>query len=141
MNYTKHGFEIDVVGGSVKTARYAGIDVKRTTLRTVLVSGGFCGLAGFINVSGISHTISAGTAGGKGFTAIIVAWLGKFNIWVMGLISFMLQFLSKGAVQIASQFNLNEYVADIIIGIILFFIIGSEFFSTYRVVFNRKEKK
>ena len=141
MNYTKQGYEIDVVGESENTARYAGIDVKKTTLRTVFLSAGICAVAGFLNVSGISHTISAQTAGGKGFTAIIVAWLGKFNVWVMMLISFMLQFLSKGAVQIASQFNLNEYIADILIGIILFFIIASEFFSSYRIVFKKKEEK
>lgn len=138
---SKQGYEIAVVGESKRTAKYAGINVDKTILRTVMISGGICAIAGFLNVAGISHTISANTAGGKGFTAIIVAWLGKFNVIVMGLISFMLQFLSKGATQIASDFNLNDYIADIIIAIILFFIIGADFFANYKIVSKNKEEK
>ena len=96
--------------------------------------GAICGLAGFIAVAGASHTISTSTAGGRGFTAIIVAWLAQFNTFVMILISFLLVFLQKGAIQIASQFNLNDYASNIITGIILFFILGSEFFINYRVI-------
>ena len=82
----------------------------------------------------LSHTISTSTAGGRGFTAIIVAWLAQFNTFVMILISFLLVFLQKGAIQIASQFNLNDYASNIITGIILFFILGSEFFINYRII-------
>ena len=89
----------------------------------------------------ISHTLSSSTAGGKGFTAIIVVWLGKFNVIAMALISFMLQFFSKGAMQIASDFNLNDYIANIVTAIILFFIIASEFFCNYSIVINKKEEK
>ena len=138
---SKQGYEIAVVGESKKTAKYAGINVDKTVLRTVMLSGAICAIAGFLNVTGISHTISANTAGGKGFTAIIVAWLGKFNVVVMGLISFMLQFLAKGATQIASDFNLNDYIADIIIAIIIFFIIGADFFTNYKIVSKNKEDK
>ena len=98
------------------------------------ISGAICGMAGFIEVAGVSHTISTSTAGGRGFTAIIVAWLAQFNTFVMILISFLLVFLQKGATQIASQFNLNDYASNIITGIILFFILGSEFFINYRVI-------
>ena len=90
-------------------------------------------------MSGASHTISTSTAGGRGFTAIIVAWLAQFNTFVMILISFLLVFLQQGAIQIATQFNLNDYASEIITGIILFFILSSEFFINYRVILrNRK---
>ena len=131
---TKHGFEIAVVGESENTARYAGISVKKIIMRTMCLSGAICGLSGFLAVSGASHTISTTTAGGRGFTAIIVAWLAKFNTFVMIVISFLLVFLEKGASQIASQYNLNEYASKVITGIILFFILGSEFFINYRIV-------
>ncbi len=134
LKYSKQGYEITVVGDSINTARYAGINVKKVTIRTMAISGAICGLAGFIAVSGASHTISTSTAGGRGFTAIIVAWLAQFNTFVMILISFLLVFLQKGAIQIASQFNLNDYASNIITGIILFFILGSEFFINYRVI-------
>ena len=134
LKYTKQGYEISVVGDSENTARYAGINVKQVTIRTMAISGAICGLAGFIAVAGASHTISTSTAGGRGFTAIIVAWLAQFNTFVMILISFLLVFLQKGAIQIASQFNLNDYASNIITGIILFFILGSEFFINYRII-------
>ncbi len=140
LKYSKQGYEITVVGDSVNTARYAGINVKKVTIRTMAISGAICGLAGFIAVAGASHSISSSTAGGRGFTAIIVAWLAKFNTFVMIAIAFLLVFLEKGSIQIASQFNLNDYASSIITGIILFFILGSEFFINYRVIFrNAKE--
>jgi len=134
LKYSKQGYEITVVGDSENTARYAGINVKKVTIRTMAISGAICGLAGFIAVAGSSHTISTSTAGGRGFTAIIVAWLAQFNTFVMILISLLLVFLQKGAIQIASQFNLNDYASNIITGIILFFILGSEFFINYRLI-------
>ncbi len=138
LKYSKHGYEISVVGNSPNTAKYAGISVGRVFIRTMLLSGAVCGLAGFIAVSGASHTISTSTAGGRGFTAIIVAWLAKFNTLVMLLISLLLVFLEKGAIEIATQYNLNDYASEMITGIILFFILGSEFFINYKIIFRTK---
>ena len=137
---SKHGYEISVVGESENTARYAGINVSKVFIRTMCISGAIAGLAGFIAVSGISHTISTDTAGGRGFTAIIVAWLAKFNTFTMILISVLLIFLEKGADEIASQFDLNDYASKIITGIILFFILGSEFFINYRLIIGREKE-
>ena len=141
LKYTKHGYEISVVGASENTARYAGMQVGKVTIRTMLLSGGICGLAGFMAVAGASHTISVSTAGGKGFTAIIVAWLAKFNSFTMLLISLLLAFLEGGAKEIASKCKLNDYASQMVTGIILFFILGSEFFINYRLVFRKSEKE
>ncbi len=141
LKYSKQGYEIAVVGDSENTARYAGINVKKVIIRTMLISGAICGLSGFVAVSGASHTISTSTAGGRGFTAIIVAWLAKFNTFTMILISLLLVFLDKGAIEIASKYDLNDYVSSMITGIILFFILGSEFFINYRMIFRRSHKE
>ncbi|MCI5898009.1 MAG: ABC transporter permease [Anaerovoracaceae bacterium] len=141
LKHSKHGYEITVIGDSENTARYAGIDVAKVIVRTMLVSGAIAGLSGFIAVAGASHTISVNTAGGRGFTAIIVAWLAKFNTFTMIAISFLLVFLQQGACEIASRFNLNDYASQMITGIILFFILGSEFFINYRLVFRGKMSK
>lgn len=138
---SKHGYEISVVGASENTARYAGISVKWVIIRTMIISGAICGLAGFIGVAGVDHTISTGTAGGRGFTAIIVAWMSKFNTYVMLLVAFFLVFLDQGAKEIASNFNLNEYASEVIVGIILFFLIGCEFFINYRLIFRNSKKE
>ena len=141
LRYTKHGYEIAVVGESVRTASYAGINVSKVIIRTMLLSGMLCGVTGFLIVGGQDQTIATNTARGNGFTAIIVAWMAKFNAFYMALISALLIFLEKGAIEIASSYhNLNEYAADIITGIILFFIIGSEFFINYRLIFRGRQK-
>ncbi len=138
MEYSKMGYETKVVGESEATAKYAGINVGKTIRRNAFISGAIAGLSGFVAVSGVSHTISKTTAGGRGFTAIIVCWLAKFNPIMMVLISALIVFLDKGASQISSDFGLNEYISNVITGIILFFILGSEFFINYKVVFRKK---
>lgn len=141
MKYSKQGYEISVVGESEHTAEYAGINVKKVILRTMMLSGAICGLAGSLIVSGASHTISTSTAGGRGFTAIIVAWMAKFNPLAMIIVSALLVFMQQGSIQIASQFGLNENASDIITGIIIFFLIGCEFFIDYQLEFRKKAKE
>lgn len=141
LKYSKQGYEISVVGESENTARYAGINVKRTIVRTMGISGGICGIAGFLLISGCSHTISTGTVGGRGFTAIIVAWMSKFNVFAMILVSFFLVFMEQGAGEIASKYNLNENASAVLTGIILFFLLGCEFFINYKVYFPRRHKE
>jgi simple sugar transport system permease protein len=141
LKYSKQGYEISVVGESENTAKYIGINVKKVIIRTVAVSGALCGIAGFLLVAGTGHTISTDTAGGQGFTAIMVSWLAKFNPFVMMATSFLLVFLDRGASEIATAFRLNESVSEILSGIILLFIIGSEFFINYKVSFPRFKKE
>lgn len=141
LRYSKQGYEIAVVGESRNTARYAGIDVKRVVVRTMLLSGAVCGIAGMVGVAGADHTISVNTAGGRGFTAIIVAWMAKFNTITMVLITALLIFLDRGAAEIASMYNLNEYASEMIMGVILFFLLGCEFFINYRLIFRHREGK
>ena len=138
---SKHGYELAVVGESENTARYIGIDVKKVIIRTMILSGAICGLAGFLLVSGTNHTISKDLAGGNGFTAIMVSWLAKFNPIYMILTSFLLAFLERGANEIATVFGLDQAFSDILTGIILFFIIGSEFFINYQLKFHHSQKE
>jgi simple sugar transport system permease protein len=135
LKYSKQGYEISVVGESESTARYVGINVKKVIIRTMAVSGAICGLVGVLLVSGTHHTIAPDTVGGQGFTAVMVPWLSKFNPFVMAGVSLLIAFLEKGAggLSTATNATLNAYFADVLIGIILFFIIGCEFFIGYRI--------
>lgn len=141
LKYSKHGYEISVVGESQNTARYIGINVKKVILRTVLFSGAICGLSGFLLVAGDGHTVSSGLAGGNGFTAVLVSWLAKFNPIVMMLTSFLVVFLQRGAGEIATKFRLDSSISDIVTGIILFFIIGCEFFINYQIHLRKSGKE
>ena len=141
LKYTKQGYEISVVGESENTARYIGINVKKVIIRTLVVSGALCGIAGLLLVGGTNHTISTTTAGGRGFTAIMVSWLAKFNPIFMIFTSFLIVFLEKGAQQVSTDFRIPNAISDIVTGIILFFIIGCEFFLQYKLVFSNKRKE
>ena len=141
LKYSKHGYEISVVGESERTARYVGIKVDRVIMRTLLLSGAICGIAGLLLVAGTDHTITTTLAGGRGFTAVMVSWLAKFSPVFMVLTSLLLVFLEKGATEISTSFGLNSSFCDILTGIILFFIIGSEFFISYQLHFRKREGK
>ncbi|MBR3843837.1 MAG: ABC transporter permease, partial [Christensenellaceae bacterium] len=73
LKYTKQGYEISVVGESHETARYAGMNIKKITLRTMFLSGAVCGICGMVQATGADVTLTTNVAGGVGFTAIIIA--------------------------------------------------------------------
>ena len=141
LKYSKHGYEIAVVGESQRTASYAGIKVERVIIRTMLLSGAVCGLMGFLLTAGTDHTLTTTIVGGRGFTAVMVSWMAKFNPIIMIFTSLLLVVLGRGASEISSTFGLNQSFSDILTGIILFFIIGSEFFVTYQVSLRKGGKK
>lgn len=142
MRYSKHGYEISVVGESENTARYVGINVKKVIIRTIVLSGALCGLTGFLLVSASAHTLSETMVGGDGFTAIMVAWLAKFNPIFMFFASLLISFLKNGAGNISNVYpRINASWGDIIVGVILFFIIGCEFFINYQICFRKKRRE
>lgn len=136
MKYTKHGYEIAVVGESERTARYAGMNVPKIIMRTMFLSGAIAGLMGFLVISGADFTLNTQTSGGVGFTAIIVAWLAGLNPFAMILIAGLLSVLTKGANTIQTDFKIPVSAADVLSAIILFFMLGCEFFIQYRVIFR-----
>ncbi len=139
LKHTKHGYEISVVGESLNTARYAGMNTSWIIIRTVFFSGALCGLCGFFYIAGVDYVISTTTSGSYGFTAIIVSWAASFNPFGMLIITMIMTFLSKGTNNIVNYApNLNAYTAYITVGILLFFLIGCEFFIQYKIVFNQK---
>lgn len=140
LKYSKHGYEISVVGESEKTANYIGINVKKVVIRTMIISGLICGLAGFL-ITAVSQQLAHDAAGGQGFTAIMVAWLAKFNPIVMILSAFLFIFFDKGGQKISTSLGYTKTYSGILTGILLFFIIGCEFFINYKIVFNRSKNK
>ncbi|MBQ3548501.1 MAG: ABC transporter permease [Oscillospiraceae bacterium] len=141
MQYSKHGYEIAVVGESQRTASYAGIKVDRVIIRTMVLSGALCSLIGFILTSGVDHTLTTTIVDGRGFTAVMVSWMSKFNPFIMIAASLLLVTMDRGATEVSSSLGLNHSFADILTGIILFFIIATEFFITYKVSLRKSGKK
>lgn len=133
MRYTKQGFQLSVVGHSEDTARYAGMNIKKIIMRTMAISGGIAGLVGFISVSGSNFTLNEGTAGGVGFTAIIVAWLARLNPLIMIPVAFGIAMLERGAFRIQTSFGIPSTIATVFVGIVLFCMLACEFFIQYRI--------
>ncbi len=141
MNKTKQGYEIAVIGDSVNTARYAGMNVGHIMVRTMFLSGAICGFVGYIVVSGANYTLYKGVANGVGFTSITVAWLSQLNSFAMIAISMVLAILEKGASTLQKRLAVPASISDIVTGILLFCMLGCEFFINYRLIFRKKEKK
>lgn len=138
LKYSKHGYELSVVGESVNTAKYVGINVRGVIVRTMVLSGILCGIAGFLLVCGADYTISANTAGGRGFTAILVSWLAGFNPAIMAVMAFLVAFISQGAKQVATISGFRNSFADIMTAIFFFGLIASNFFISYKLKVNKK---
>ena len=141
LQYSKHGYEIAVVGESQRTASYAGIKVDRVIIRTMVLSGALCAMMGFIMTAGIDHTLTTTIVNSRGFTAVMVSWMSKFNPFIMIASSLLLVTMDRGASEVASTLSLNHSFADILTGIILFFIIATEFFITYKVTLRQSSRK
>ncbi len=141
IRHTKHGYELSLVGDSYNTAKYAGINVKKVIIRTLVLSGAICGLIGFILTNGLNHVVNANTLNGRGFTAIIIVWLANFNPYFMILTTFMIVFLQRGSAELLMEIGVtNDSITSIITSIFIFFIIGCTFFSRYKVIFRRNNE-
>lgn len=140
LKYSKHGYEIAVLNGSVRTAEYVGINVKLVIMRTLTMAGAICGLAGFLIVAGASHTVSETSVGGRGFTAVMISWLGHFNPLEMSLYAFLCAFVTTGSSSAAGNLGYSGEVASVLSGLFFMLILTSEFFVNFRVRFNFKHK-
>lgn len=133
INHTKQGYEISVIGESENTALYAGMELKTIILRTVFISAGICGLAGVIQASAVNKTLSVTLANGSGFTAIIIAWLSNLNAPVTFFVAILFSAMVQGGSYIQMVYNIPQAAANVLQGTILFFVLGSSFFTTYTI--------
>ncbi len=139
MKHTKLGYEIEVIGENKNTANYAGMNLKKVMLTAVFISGALCGAAGMIQASGVEYTLNEQVSGGMGFTAVITAWLAKLSAPAIIVTSFLFAMLLRGGDFLRVQMQIPSAVSDILQGIILFFVLGSEFFIQYKFVFTRRK--
>ena len=138
---TKHGYELSVVGASVNTARYVGINVKKVIIRTLILSGAISGLVGFLLVAGHHHSLTATLADGRGFTGVLIAWLGQFQPGQMILYGFLVAFFQRGSTKAASYAAISKTeFSAIVTGMFFLIVIATEFFVNYKIMFDKKEK-
>ena len=130
------GFQVKVAGDAPLAARFSGVREKNVTWLVLLISGGAAGLAGMIEVSGPIGQIVPIISPGYGFTAIIVAFLGRLNpigIIFSGMLM-ALTYLGGDAAQI--EMKLPNAVTGVFQGMLLFFLLATDFFVKYRIRFG-----
>ena len=143
--YSKHGYEIAVVGEAPNTARYIGINSKIVIIRTLFLCGLISGLVGFMLVSikdasFLSDNTTQSTIAGRGFTAVLISWLANFHPFAMALTSFLVVFITRGANQVGNYARLGNSYAGMMVGIFFFFIIATEFFINFKIHVRAREK-
>ena len=137
----KAGDSIAVVGESIDTAKYAGMNVKRIVLSSIFLSGGICGIVGMMEASAVNQTLTAQLSAGYGYTAIITTWLSGLKSIIILPVSILFAGMTKGGSFIQTAHQIPKSAALLLQSMILFFVIGSEFFIQYKIVFNNKFKK
>lgn len=135
---TKFGYEVSVIGESFDTAKYAGINVSRTIVIAVVLSGGLCALAGMIQASAIERSLTDNMSNGMGFTAVITTWLSQLDPVITLVVSFVFSVLLQGGSYLQTSMGVPDSMGTIIQTIIIFFVLGSEFFVRYRFIFEKK---
>ena len=138
---TKQGYEISIVGDSVNTAKYAGMNVPKIIIRTMIISSALIGIAGMTQVSGINSGLTEGITNDVGWTGVIVAWLSKLNPVGIFITTVLMCILQRGSAIASSTFNISPAVSDILQGVILFMVLAADFFINYKLVFNFKKSK
>ncbi len=136
---TKFGYEISVLGESRETARYAGINVKNITVWAVILSGALCGLAGMVQTSAVEKTLTEQFTGGLGFTAVITTYLARLSPPAVVATSFLFAILLAGGSYLETSMRIPISMIYALQAVIIFFVLGSEFFINYRIV-RRAEK-
>jgi simple sugar transport system permease protein len=130
---TRLGYEIDVLGESEATARYAGMHVLKIMLAAIVISGGLCGAAGMMQASAVERSLSEQLSGGLGFTSVITAWLARLSPPAVLVVSFLFSMLIQGGGFLQSSLQIPASISQVLQGIIIFFVLGSEFFIRYRI--------
>ena len=133
MRYTLKGFEITVLGQSQRAGRFAGFSSRKMIWFSMLLSGALAGLAGIAEVSGAIQQLRPVISPGYGFTAIIVAFLGRLNplgIVVAGLV-LALTYLGGEAVQVSLQ--ISDKPIRVFQGLLLFFVLSCDTLIHYKI--------
>ena len=133
LRFSKHGYELSVVGGSQNTARYVGINVKKVIIRTVILSGIICGVVGFLLVPGSAHTIAHETVGGRGFTAILICWISDFSVPAMAFYSFLINFVSTGCKDASKWLNYSDKLGNICVALFFVLLLVCTFFINFKI--------
>ena len=137
--HTTAGYRISVIGNNPTAAKYAGIDIKKTILTVMLLSGGLAGLAGYAQYAGVTHRIMEGMPNSAGYTAIVIAFLSRLNPIAVVVVSILFAGLQNGTAYVQAM-GVSSRLSYMIQGAMMLFVIAGEFFIRYKMIITREEK-
>ena len=137
----KLGYEINMMGANYAAALYGGIPVKKVLLLASMIGGGICGICGLIQASGVEHTLNESMSGCMGYTAVAIAYMAGMEPLPIAVVSFLFAILEQGGAYMQISMQISSSAADVAAGIILLFVLGSEFFVRYRIVRTASQKE
>lgn len=135
---TALGLRMRAVGLSPEAARFAGIQVERTTLIAALVSGGIAGLAGVSEIAGIHYHLIDAISPGYGYTGIIIATLGTLNAWGVALAALFIGLIDTGAQTVSRALGVPIYLGEVIQAALLLVTLGMLLLQNYRLKWERR---
>ena len=125
MKYSKHGYEISVVGESQRTARYAGMNVGKIIMRTMFLSGAIAGLGGAVELLGKTpFRLAGGFGSGFGFDGVAIALIAQLNPIASIVVALLFGILSTGGTMMQSVIGVPTAIVDIIRGLIIIFAVA-----------------
>ena len=133
MARSEFGYQVRVVGSSTTAARHGGFDSKRTIWATLIIGGAMAGLAGAFEFVGVLHKMDLGFPSGYGFTAIIVAFLGRLNPFGCLIAGIVLAVTYVGGQMAQTSVHIPNSTAGIFQAMMLFFILASDILVRYRI--------
>ncbi len=132
------GYQLRVLGESYTAARYAGIPVKRNIILVFILSGIIAGIGGVVEIVGVQHRLQLSISQGFGFTGIIVSWLSKNKMLTILMVSFFIAGLFVSAEDIQIYYSIPSSIIKVFQGMIFLFILGSDIFTRYEIVLEKK---
>jgi simple sugar transport system permease protein len=138
MARTATGLRLRAVGLAPDAARFSGIAVRRTLLRTALVSGGIAGLGGAVQVLGVGHKLSQEVSGSYGYTGIVVATLGGLAAIGVVLVALLLGVITVGAQNASLVLQLPPQMGEIVSSLLMLAVIGMLVLRRYKISWPRR---
>jgi len=136
---TTWGYKVSVIGESRRSAQYAGINITKNILLTMLIGGGMAGLAGVCEVAGSMGMMKTNMANGVGYTAIIIAYLSQFNPLMCVFVSVLFGGLSAGSLSMQIS-GLPVQIVTMLQGAILLFVLGGHILLNFRIRIRKNKK-
>ncbi len=138
MARTLKGFEIKVIGQAPRAGQFAGFSRERTVIFAFMLSGGLAGLAGIVEVAGPIGQLRPTISPGYGFTAIIVAFLGRLNPIGIFFAGFLLALSYLGGESAQIALGVSDKTTRVFQGMLLFFVLACDTLILYRVRLVRR---